>query len=102
MLVPSDLAVFNNHLAYVRLINAGLVTESSVKNSQVIDLESGKRHGGAIEFAGNRGLGRGFLANLICDSLAMNDWRGIRCGHGNDERRVNRICFAPGSIRSST
>ena len=41
MLVPSDLAVFNNHLAYVRLINAGLVTESSVKNSQVIDLESG-------------------------------------------------------------
>ena len=28
--------------------------------------------------------------------------RRFGCGHGNGGRRVSRICFTPGSIRSST
>jgi hypothetical protein len=45
----------------------GRYKKSSVKNSQAVDLESGKRDLAVAGFAGKRAFGAGFLANLICD-----------------------------------
>jgi hypothetical protein len=65
----------------------------------------------AIDFAGIPGVVVDFLAKSnegfrrigSRDSLlkAMLE-RRFGCGHGNGERRASRICFALGSIRSST
>lgn len=53
-----------------------------VKNSQVVGLESGNVIFAVTGLAGKRVFGAGFLANLICDSLAQNRlWREIRCDH---------------------